>query len=523
MKRICVLFCLSILNILMPANAEDSQLSSGLRTIVTTDPELDDNNSLIRFLLYSNELNIEGLITSSSEVHWKGDGKGTIYQGKTEADRFNLKLCPCTEWRWYDQHIQDVVKAYGKVYTNLKVHDSRYPNPEFLNSLIREGNVAFPGDISEPSPGSELIKDALLDDKPGPIFLQAWGGPSTIARALLSIEEQYSSSKEWLSIKQKVSKKAIITAFGAQDDSYFNYIAPNWPDIQFWQLASYVWGYNTRNVILEKDRVYLDTEWHSDNIINQGPLGELYRVWGDGKRMVQNDPFDFFDNTNYTATELKKLGRAVWTKIQKKGAFISEGDTTAFLNLLNTGLRSHENPTWGGWGGRAVKSNTMGFTFGKPIPSSILTSLWAGTEARDFDEYNGARADYAVGRWFSAAQNDFAARLRWSVESDYKNANHQPISYVTYQDIQAKPGETINLRATVSDPDGDEYRVRWWQYVEAGSYPEKIKISNAAKLNAELKLPFDGATGDTIHIILEVTDEGKPALKSYQRVVITFT
>src|SRR5690349_16530272 len=45
------------------------------RIIVTADPELDDNNSLIRFLLYSSDLNIEGLVYASSGFHWKGDGK----------------------------------------------------------------------------------------------------------------------------------------------------------------------------------------------------------------------------------------------------------------------------------------------------------------------------------------------------------------------------------------------------------------------------------------------------------------
>ena len=46
------------------------------RTIVTTDGELDDVDSFIRMLLYSNEYKVEGLIISSSQWHYKGDGKG---------------------------------------------------------------------------------------------------------------------------------------------------------------------------------------------------------------------------------------------------------------------------------------------------------------------------------------------------------------------------------------------------------------------------------------------------------------
>ena len=46
---------------------------AGPRTIVTTDPELDDLNSLLRLLLYSNEIDIVGLVYSSSQFHYAGD------------------------------------------------------------------------------------------------------------------------------------------------------------------------------------------------------------------------------------------------------------------------------------------------------------------------------------------------------------------------------------------------------------------------------------------------------------------
>ena len=51
------------------------------RLIVTTDPELDDNNSLIRFILHADEFKVEGLVYASSCWHWKGDGKGTVFHG----------------------------------------------------------------------------------------------------------------------------------------------------------------------------------------------------------------------------------------------------------------------------------------------------------------------------------------------------------------------------------------------------------------------------------------------------------
>ena len=46
-------------------------------------------------------------------------------------------------------------------------------------------------------------------------------------------------------------------------------------------------------------------------------------------------------------------GYTVWTALQAPGAFISEGDSSNFTLLLDNGLRSYEDATWGGWGGRS--------------------------------------------------------------------------------------------------------------------------------------------------------------------------
>jgi len=70
------------------------------RIIITADPELDDNNSLIRFLLYSTDFRVEGLIYASSQFHWKGDGKGTTwYVPNREYGRVGMTQ-PMTSWRY---------------------------------------------------------------------------------------------------------------------------------------------------------------------------------------------------------------------------------------------------------------------------------------------------------------------------------------------------------------------------------------------------------------------------------------
>jgi hypothetical protein len=49
-----------LLALILPVTAQETNVKP--RIIITADPELDDNNSLIRLLLYSSDLKIEGLI-----------------------------------------------------------------------------------------------------------------------------------------------------------------------------------------------------------------------------------------------------------------------------------------------------------------------------------------------------------------------------------------------------------------------------------------------------------------------------
>jgi hypothetical protein len=102
------------------------------RVVVTTDLELDDASSLIRYLLYSTDFRTEGLIYASSGFHWKGDGSGKKPSvPNREYSRWGLNLCPCESWRWApdERFIDLAVDTYAQVYPNLRVHDSSYPTP----------------------------------------------------------------------------------------------------------------------------------------------------------------------------------------------------------------------------------------------------------------------------------------------------------------------------------------------------------------------------------------------------------
>jgi cellulose-binding protein len=85
---------------LTPAQPIETPRGRKPRVVITTDPELDDSNSLVRYLLFSSGFETDGLIYASSQFHWKGDDQGTKwFVAGREYTRFGLSLCPCTSWR----------------------------------------------------------------------------------------------------------------------------------------------------------------------------------------------------------------------------------------------------------------------------------------------------------------------------------------------------------------------------------------------------------------------------------------
>lgn len=476
------------------------------RTIVTADPELDDLNSMIRLLLYSNEVEIAGLVYASSRFHWRGDGRGTtFFQSDREYDT------PQTSWRWAEgeRFIDDALDAYASDYPNLVVHDARYPEPDALRALVFEGNVEFEGDTSAETPGSNLISAALLDDRDDPLHIQLWAGPSTLARALMSIEQRAHADPKWDEIRRRVSAKTIVTKFDSQDATYDEYIRVRWPDIRVTDVASYAWGYAARRVVRDDDAPLLGSDWTARNVRETGALGALYRVWGDGKQMVPGDTTDFFHLSGLSRNELTALGYRVWMDPCPPGEWISEGDTTNMLNLVVPALRGHVHPTYGGWGGRAVLADDG--------------AAWVVRDVDD-DDVDGSRGESSVTRWFADAQADFAARLQWTAQPERAAANHHPVlRIVEGLDLSAVAGERVILHADVSDPDGDEIDIRWWEYREAGSTTRAAELEVVEGEAIVVRIPADARVGDTIHIIVEARDAAVFPLVAYQRVIITVT
>lgn len=91
---------MAVMPVCMSGQQTPGEKSSKPRVIITCDPELDDLNSLIRFLLFSTDFRVEGLIYASSQFHWKGDGHGTKwYVPGREYSRNGIDYGPMESWR----------------------------------------------------------------------------------------------------------------------------------------------------------------------------------------------------------------------------------------------------------------------------------------------------------------------------------------------------------------------------------------------------------------------------------------
>jgi hypothetical protein len=292
---------------------------------------------------------------------------------------------------------------------------------------------------------------------------------------------------------RKVSRKAVLSPSGDQDDTYASYIRPNWPDIA--TLPTGASGatlhYFAPATASAENAVYYSRDWTHANISSVGPFGPFYRVWGDGKQMVKNDIFDYFGIADRTAEQLRAEGYIVWLPPRPKGEFLGEGDTFTYLNLFDNGLLGYRDETPGGWAGHPLmKAPSAGAS---PVPNFL-----------------------------PAAQNAFAARLRWSVTPTYAGANHEPrISIRGSARISARPAETVALRGVVSDPDGNAVSVKWWQWSDVDSYPGQVAFSSATSPETTMQVPADATPGQTIHVVLEATDKGTPALTRYQRFIVS--
>jgi hypothetical protein len=437
------------------------------RVLILTDieNEPDDTQSLVRFLTYSNQWDIEGIVATTS-VHQKN------------------KVAP--------QKIKQLITAYGKVRNNLLLHEKGFPTEQYLNSITKSGLPEF-GMTSigkgKDSEGSEWIIKVIDKQDERPVWIPVWGGANCLAQALWKV--RMSRSRE--EVKKFVSKIRMYT-ISDQDDTG-PWIRKTFPDLFYvgspgyhaagayhYALWSGISGDKFHGRFTGANFEIVDNPWLDTHVRNHGPLGAEY-------------PF---------------------TK------FLMEGDTPSFLGLIPNGLNDPEHPEYGGWGGRyeLYTPRTQKWFYEsetRPIYTDAVDEV-VGVDG-NFHTSNKA----TLWRWREAFQNDFAARMDWTVKP-HKEANHPPKAELKHANrLTAKTGQSVMLDGSASgDPDGNKLSYQWIYYPEVGSYAikEPIKIEKTEASQTSFIAP-KVSKPETLHIILAVTDDGVPALTRYQRVIVT--
>lgn len=227
------------------------QASDNPRVIVITDigTEPDDIQSMVRLLTYSNDLDIEGLIASTS---------------RHITDRT------------HPEFIQARINAYARVLPNLRIHDPSYPSAEYLTSVVRGADPIYGmegvgGDAHQEA--VQLIIDAVDRDDPRPVWISIWGGAAPLAQALHRVKTTRTAEALDLFVD-----KLRVYSISDQDDAS-SWARVNFPSL-FWITSMHAYGqYGLSTwigIMSPIDDAMTSNAWLTKHIRSHGPLGATY-------------------------------------------------------------------------------------------------------------------------------------------------------------------------------------------------------------------------------------------------------
>lgn len=262
----------------------------------------DDQQSLIRLLVYSNEFEIEALIASASGT------RGELDEAVTRPDL-----------------ILDVIHAYAEVQPQLARHAEGYPTADELRAIVKSGNRfrerAHVGADHDTEGSRFLIERVDAGSRERPLNLCIWGGQTDFAQALWRVKHDRGPA----GLAEFVQKLRVydindqdgIASWMRSEFPGMMYILAKAPDGHDKRLGTY------RGMYLTGDESLTSREWIDQHVRAQGPLGAMY------------------------PTE-------TWTAPNPHGC-LKEGDTPSWFFFLPQGGNDPRDPTKPGWGGQFAR------------------------------------------------------------------------------------------------------------------------------------------------------------------------
>jgi hypothetical protein len=428
------------------------------RVIVLTDvgSDPDDMESMVRFLLYTNEFDVEALVPSTSR-HLKDSV--------------------------HPEQILKRIDAYETVLPNLRAHAKGWPSAADLRARVRPGRpeygMAGVG-AGKDTEGSRAIVAALDGPDPRPVWICVWGGAVDLAQALWSLRETRPADEV-----ARLAAKLRVYSISDQDNAG-PWVRRQFPDL-FWivSLTAHrhynlsTWGG------ISGDRMYyfdgpdfttVSKEWLRENV-QIGPLGTLYPSY----------------------------------------EFIMEGDTPSFLYLIANGLGDPEHPDYGSWGGRYGKvsewdgiwtdtSDLVTGADGRTYQTNKAT-IWRWREA--FQHDFAARIQWTVQAAFKGANHAPDLVLNGKPGTAPVEIAAQPGETVR---LSAQGSRD-------PDGDAVDYNWWQYREAEAVNRSPRIELQRGDPRDTRFVVP-EVTEPTRFHVILEARDKGTPALTSYRRAIV---
>ncbi|OGS22246.1 MAG: hypothetical protein A2252_06710 [Elusimicrobia bacterium RIFOXYA2_FULL_39_19] len=228
-----------------------------LRYIVETDAggDPDDEASLVRFMLYLNDIELEGMIATRPETR----------EDNTNPQRTGLDIC------------RSYLNAYGEVYDKLKENDPEYPTKQYLWDRTVAG-------YDNTDDGVNLIISIVDKDDPRPVWFSNWGTDdgtiSSLKRALDKVLAER-GPEGYAVFKNKINLCSDMTYPDNKFGGHTGKIKPDWLitiDTKLPDMDCGTWYWRFKPLTYKAGGFDID----ADVKTNHGPLGPLYTIQKEG-------------------------------------------------------------------------------------------------------------------------------------------------------------------------------------------------------------------------------------------------